>query len=522
MSLCPNCNSETKKNGKCLRNDQVHQRHYCKNCSSNHYVLVSESIEQQVKEEFADAVSKVEYRRSDEWVSKKLESSKYVITSAQSDTKVNSIFLESLKTYCDYHNAELLIIPVQYRNPTMPNEEILGAYDDSIQKYLFENNIRLHPKLKVLGALKIAATASNPLQGLAPISKGDSVIIGHNQLQSTTLPVASDDYPVIMATTGSITEANYSLSKQGLYGEFNHSLSAAIIELDDDIFHLRHLNFDSDLGGFYDLDAYYDPSGFEGGQSVAAIVTGDEHAVVMDESVKESTYGIGGIVQTLTPEYIVRHDILDFRSGSHHDNKDILRKFKKHVNQTDRVHEELIATAEHILDTSPVGAKNIIVASNHNEHLTRWLNETKIEYQPWNAILYHRLMYEMLMAISENREVAPFEFFIDAAIGSMCDIKFLKRTESFKMYGIDLSFHGDVGPNGSRGSRDAMSKLPSKTIIGHSHSPGIKGGCYQVGTSSDLKLDYCRGPSSWMHSHVIIHKNGKRQMINIIRGKWRL
>lgn len=521
MNSCPQCNSSVKKNGKCLRNNIIHQRYYCKQCSSNHYESVSNSIEQQVEiEEFVDLISKVEYRRSDEWVSKKLESSKYVITSAQSDTKVNTVFLNSLKTYCEYNNAELLIIPVKYRNPTMPNEIEYDIYDESIQEYLFENNIRLHPKLKVLGALKIAATAEYPLSSLGPLSKGDSVIIGHNQLQLTTLPVSQDDYPVIMTTTGSVTDSNFSLSKAGMKAEFNHSLSAAVIELDDDIFHLRHLNFDGT--GFYDLDTYYSSEGYFSNTQIDLIVTGDEHAIHMDPNVKEATYGNNGIVDSLKPKMIVRHDVCDFESGSHHDNRNILKKFKKHIKGTDLVHEELIATAMHILDTSPPDTQNIIVASNHNEHLIRWLNETKIEHCPQNALIYHKLMFEMLFAISEDREVEPFNWFVTELIGDQCDIKFLNRTESFKIHNIELGYHGDVGPNGSRGSRDALSKLPSKTIIGHSHSPGISGGCYQVGTSGDLKMDYCRGPSSWMHSHVIVHKNGKRQLVNIIRGKWRL
>ena len=33
-----------------------------------------------------------------------------------------------------------------------------------------------------------------------------------------------------------------------------------------------------------------------------------------------------------------------------------------------------------------------------------------------------------------------------------------------------------------------------------------------------LRLDYNIGPSSWLHSHVIIHKNGKAQHINISKN----
>jgi hypothetical protein len=92
--------------------------------------------------------------------------------------------------------------------------------------------------------------------------------------------------------------------------------------------------------------------------------------------------------------------------------------------------------------------------------------------------------------------------------------------EGFTIHGVLLSEHGDKGPNGARGSAQNLSKIGEKSILGHSHAPKIIAGTFQVGTSSKLKLEYNKGPSSWMHTHCILHKNGKRQMINIINGKW--
>ncbi|HET8686678.1 MAG TPA: hypothetical protein VFM18_08440, partial [Methanosarcina sp.] len=73
----------------------------------------------------------------------------------------------------------------------------------------------------------------------------------------------------------------------------------------------------------------------------------------------------------------------------------------------------------------------------------------------------------------------------------------------------------------AKGSIQNLSKLGEKAIVGHSHSPGILGGCWQVGTLSKIDLDYTSGASGWIHTNCIIHENGKRQMINVINGKWR-
>jgi hypothetical protein len=67
-----------------------------------------------------------------------------------------------------------------------------------------------------------------------------------------------------------------------------------------------------------------------------------------------------------------------------------------------------------------------------------------------------------------------------------------------------------------------MRRIGVKSVIGHSHTPAIEEGCYQVGTSTKLSRGYTHGPSSWLNTHAIIYPNGKRTLINIIDGKWRL
>lgn len=177
-----------------------------------------------------------------------------------------------------------------------------------------------------------------------------------------------------------------------------------------------------------------------------------------------------------------------------------------------------------IYDTTPKGVTNILVASNHVDHLTRWLKDCDIKLEPWNAELYHFLMWKTLEHISEFDTIPNvFEIYSEESFKlAQCKVRFLDRSETFKIHDIELSIHGDKGANGSKGTRPQFSNLPSKTIIGHSHSPGITQGCYQVGTSSRLDLEYNQGTSSWLNTHALIYKNGKRQLINIINGKWRV
>jgi hypothetical protein len=99
-------------------------------------------------------------------------------------------------------------------------------------------------------------------------------------------------------------------------------------------------------------------------------------------------------------------------------------------------------------------------------------------------------------------------------------IQCLGRDESFNLAGIELSMHGDQGPNGTRGSRHNLRRIGVKSIIGHSHSPGIEEGCTQTGTSTPLTLEYNSGPSSWLQCHAVLYANGKRSLLPIIDGEW--
>jgi hypothetical protein len=98
--------------------------------------------------------------------------------------------------------------------------------------------------------------------------------------------------------------------------------------------------------------------------------------------------------------------------------------------------------------------------------------------------------------------------------------KTLGRRDSFKVVDWELGLHGDVGANGSRGSHQQYRKLNTKVVVGHYHSPQRKDGALAVGTSTHLRVGYNLGPSSWLQSHVIIHKNGKAQHINFIDGEF--
>lgn len=461
---------------------------------------------------------------------------RYVITSAQNNTPVHEPFLKAINTYCEHNDAKLIVIPYRYKNPTSiwnnnnKNDEFWAA---PLIPHLLDKMTRLSDNLVLMANVKIQPTATQPLSGFEGYTGSDSAIIGHPKIQLKTVPTMGNDIPKLLVSTGAITIPNYTDSKAGWKGAFHHSLAAIVVELDDDdIFHIRHIHCDQMTGEFYDLDKLYTATEVIPDQRVEALVAGDVHAEFIDPDVEHATYtGRNSIANILKPKYFIFHDLTDFYARNHHHRGNDIIGVGKHRYGRNNVEAGLQQAADFIDRVSRDGTTNIVVKSNHDEAFDRWLREADIRGDWENAQFYYYMKYHQMKSINMNdtgfASMDPFEFWCkhpDQASGlkSLDKTKFLKRDESFNLCGVELGFHGDVGPNGARGNITAFSKMSMKMIIGHSHTPGIYESVVQVGVSSRLNLEYKRGPSSWLCSHAILYPNGKRTLINVINGKWRL
>lgn len=457
-----------------------------------------------------------------------------VITSAQNATKVFRPFLKSLLLYCEQTNAELMVIPYRYRNPTSiwnSKNKDDDWWDAAIMPYLVTDYIQLNSALQLFGPVKTQPTAANPLSGYDAVSGLNSAIFGHPKIQLKTIPTPSTKLPKILTTTGAITLENYTTTKAGFQGSFHHSLAALVVEIDGDEFHMRHIHANEKTGSFYDLDKHVTATKIIDNQSIAGLVTGDTHAEFLDDKVAYATYhGDQSMVNVLKPPSIVFHDIEDFYRRNHHHRGDPFIAYSKQKFGRNNVEEGLQVTAD-FLDSIPKGITRIVVKSNHDEAFDRWLKETDPKFDPENSRFYHYMMYHCLKSIQMSdtgyNMNDPFKFWCfnpdeQAGLKNTQDVKFLQRDESCTIVDIEVGYHGDRGPNGARGTAKSFSKIGPKTVIGHSHSPCIDGGVYQVGLSAQVNLEYQSGPSSWLQTHCIIYPDGKRTLIHIINGKWRM
>lgn len=446
---------------------------------------------------------------------------RFVVTCAVNNTSVHPGFA-ALRRYCDIWGAHLVVIPVSYKNISLytASQEYRKKWSAELEPYLVRDRVHIGGGVEVAGDIPVAATAVNPLEGLGAIGGPRWQIVGHPQVGMRPVATPANERPKRVYSTGACTTQSYSRTKVGAKGAFYHTYGALVVEiLGPKSALVRQIGLHGD--SFYDIAGgvlkRYTPEGAEDVQGAETLTVGDEHVKFISKSVKRATYGPGGMVDRLNPKYIVRHDVLDGYAGSHHHRKNPLVEFAKHHSGANDYAAELLQVVQHLNETTPEGTQTVMVASNHHDHLTQWLNSTNVNDDHHNAILLAELQLASRQAILNGQNPDPLQLYCQGRVEA--DVRWLGRDEKFLVRGVDHSQHGDVGANGGRGSPKTYAQSTYKMTVGHSHSPSIEKGCYTVGKSTG-RLEYERGLSTHANAHCLLYPDGKRTLVDIDRGRW--
>jgi hypothetical protein len=446
------------------------------------------------------------------------KSKRFIISWAQNNTKVHSKFVQNMKAYADFINADIHIIAGRYKNPTSiwtSSQQEEESWDQEVVPYLDANRHNIHKYVSIMSDVKIHPTAVNPMTGMEGMSGVNSCVIGSPKVQMEMVPVLEANVPKMMVTTGACTVKNYTDSKAGKKGEFHHTLGFVIVEIKNgEVFFIRQVTA-TDEGSFCDL--FYRVSHYSGESQVnrinkvSALVWGDLHYGHHDPKVFNSTIGL---METLNPDHVVLHDVFDGKSISHHEEKDPFLQYQKEMDGTNSLKKEIEELLEGLASFNDYNT--VIVRSNHDDFVDRWLKNTdwRRTVTPKNSLEYMQYSSAILSGEAPNGVIPwvinkQYPHFVT-----------LGRSDSYIVNGWELGQHGDIGSNGSRGSLQQFRKLNHKIVVGHYHSPGRKDGALSVGTSTHLRVGYNIGASAWLQSHVIIHEDGKAQHINFIKGEY--
>lgn len=437
----------------------------------------------------------------------------FIITWAQNATPVHKQLWENILSYTNYLNANLHVIAGRYKNPTSVwsnKQDSDEWWSKEVKPYLDANRHNIHKYLQVLSDVKIQPTASTPLSGMNGITGEESCIVGHPRQHLKSLPVLEGYKHKLLLSTGSCTIPNYTDSKAGKKGEFHHMLGFIIVELDGDDFHIRQVNAD-DNGNFYDLfKRVKDGKVLENKEGCEAAVLGDIHVRHINKEASNITFKT---LDFMKPNHTIIHDISESESILHWDEKDPFKLMFKEDAGLDNLEQELDEIIEWVKKHEKYNL--VISRSNHDDMIDRWLKNTDWR-KARNKSTYLKLA-NILAEEDPSQVKGILPILINKEFGEK--VKTLTLDDSFRILDWELSMHGHLGSNGSRGSHTQFKNLNTKNITAHGHHPHREDGHIMVGTLSHLRVGFNRGASNWMNGFCLIYPDGKAQLIHIINGK---
>lgn len=468
---------------------------------------------------------------------------RYILTCAQNNTHVHSAAWESIKALAKHYDAEILVSRFAYNKNAYaqiksakpdhdPDRHGAIWYDPELVGHFSDERIALAPALVWCGESNISPTAVRPLSGLESYTGRRSAVFPHVKVAMESVASGRFEDTKLLFTTGTVTQRNYIQRKAGLKAEFHHTYGGLLVEVNHKgRWYCRQLNASRLDGTIYDLDLRAKNGKVTGGHRVEAITFGDMHTSQLDSEVAQLGWGAdgGSMINVLRPREVHLHDLVDFRARHHYDRGNCHVGFERFIEDDDSVQEELKKSVTLIHDirrSSDNNSRVVVVQSNHDNALTRWLREADYRQDPLNALIYLKCQKRMYESIADRDENFHLVGWVLYELGCPEDVRFLREDESYIIChdandGIECGMHGHDGANGSRGAPMGFRKMGRKTNTGHTHSACIIEGVYVAGTSSKLSLGYTKGPSSWTHSHIITYENGKRAIITMYDGAWK-
>jgi hypothetical protein len=468
----------------------------------------------------------------------------YLFTCAQNNTAPFMPFWNNLKVLAEHYNAKIHVARFVYLANSMasaldkhkafekspdPDKKEDIHWNATFRPYFSDDRMEVAPGLVWCGEMNILPTAENPLSGLEVYTGRKSAIIPHTKVAMQSVPSGKHEPTKFNYTTGTATLRHYIQRKAGLKAEFHHTYGALLVEVDSDgDWFCRQIIADSE-GVIQDLDVKVDATGeLTTGNRVEAIGWGDVHVDELVEWVAGLCWGEGGMLDTLRPSSQFFHDVHGFKARGHHDLKHPHMQFRRYLlGQTD-VRAESVKVCEFLTTAVRIWCDNVVVDSNHHDHMGRWLEEQDGRLDPKNAEFWTAMQARVWKDLRDGAETPNyFRLMVEEVDPALVEhLRILKRDDSYiicpdRNGGIECAMHGHAGPNGSRGSPRAFAKMGRKANLGHYHAAGIWDGIWWGGTCARLDPDWTNGPGGWSHTHVVTYNNGKRSMVTMWNGKYR-
>ncbi|RVG70915.1 hypothetical protein [Sinorhizobium meliloti] len=449
---------------------------------------------------------------------------RFILSAAQDDTPVFEPFWRNLLAYSEYLDADIGLGGYTYQLGLYENHAVATAvYAPELHDYLDFDRTHITDSLLWIGDANVLPTTANPLNGWTTANRGQHVIVPHARVTLESIPRMQGQPPRIAISTGTVTQPSYTPRASGRKALFHHTYGALLVQIDTDgeVF-FRHLLGDAD-GNFQDLDVKVVDGVVTTGHRVAAITWGDIHHEQLNPTVALTSWGYDmrsrsvvtgtNILDRLAPHYQFLEDLNDFRRRNHHGIRDPHQRAMVQAFGSESVEDEVKEAAAFANAIRRDWCRTVMVESNHDAALARWLKDPEGALDAHNAYYWHDLNAAWHRAI---RDKVPHFNIVEEGMrraGLADDVEFVNSGGSYLVGDVECGLHGDLGVGGSRGSPNQYRRFGPKTSSGHTHTPKIVEGVYVAGVSANLDQGYNKGPTTWAHAHIVQYDNGKRAML---------
>jgi hypothetical protein len=475
-----------------------------------------------------------------------------IVTSAlSSEAQIIKGALNTFKNYAKRNNLLPVIIPNHKEDESL-HPSLISDPDLHI---LYED-VRLNNAI-CLSSEFINPKQENPLRGSErQIRKNNSsMIFGSPKMFSRPIPCPIRRHPDVSIATGSISKAHYlsqgggANKKRNVVAVNDHNYAAIIVEFDGiDGFFWRNVQIEPATGEFIDLGIRYHSDGGVSLDLPEAQVYGDLHSYVKDAEAFDAALSLANVLQVKRG---VMHDICDNFVMSHH-------KANQHAQQAAMVMmgdsnygKEINMLVQDINRLNQIHSGGLdIVPSNHDDMDQRALEDQSFLKDKTNSVFgtmlfpyqvafkmvcmgkkpmdympkYMHISPEMLKQRFPGIEkgITPLQAMVEMIGPTAPDkIRWWRRNDSWSIGRNEMNNHGDRGSNGAKFAVASARNAVGASVSGHSHSPGISGDIFTTGHLTQKEQEYNMGGfSSWQHAVVEVYKNGSKQLITIVDGRF--
>lgn len=434
-------------------------------------------------------------------------------------------FWAAMQGWTTQTGGELVVLPMHAHMPALKGQP--QHYDPLLEQHraLFTTEFIFNEHLRALD-VHLNPQQVAPLTGLHRLRGGRhelvlasdgrqtvrrfnlSLLVAHTKQDMEVIPTGNGTTPRMLHATGACTRPEYLKNRIGRLAHEGHVVGALVVEVDGDKFWVRQVQAAED-GSFVDLGVRYRADGGTEPVRAEALRPGDVHAGRHSPEVLEAWTRLSDLV---SPRRVFVEDVFDGGSISHHKqtkglttalDTPLFRDLETEMYVCAGVMDEIWSYM------TPADAELVVVESNHHEHLARYLDEGRYIRDKPNYALAHRMVVELLDGVD------PLRTRIDPA----ASYRWLGPNDDYFVEGVQMAAHGHLGANGAKGSPQGLERVHAVGMGGHTHTPGIRGGQYTCGHSSQARHGYNPGPSSWLNTAGLVWPGGGRQLVTCIDGR---